>query len=261
MMDNELGRAIDEENLDVIRGCLARGSSPDSPVDEFDSPLVSAARSGTLKVIDLLLDEGAQVDMSAPSGLLPLCGAIANGKLSAVKKLIKRVADVNAQDGDPLRSAVYHQQYRCVCALLEAGASPNPRGFGLSPLRSAVGHKSKRGAQIVEALIQAGADVNEGPQTPLMRACDEGTSDMVRLLIAAGADVNAFDDVLGTALMGAAFDGRADLVQILLEAGADPSLRFGPDHRDSANMTAYDVAVWQKKKKVAMLLKSVEEEG
>jgi len=53
-------------------------------------------------------------------------------------------------------------------------------------------------------------------QTALMLAASHGRSDMVELLVAAGADVNACDEDGSTALMCACEHGYIDIVQMLL---------------------------------------------
>ena len=60
---------------------------------------------------------------------------------------------------------------------------------------------------------------------PLIRAAQAGHSEMVRLLLANGADVNARDAGGGTALIWACNDDHIDCVRLLLAAGADPNLR------------------------------------
>ena len=63
--------------------------------------------------------------------------------------------------------------------------------------------------------------------TPLMRAAMSGHVEAVKLLLAAGADVNAHDNRLigNTAINEVAGDGDFTMIELLLEAGADPTIR------------------------------------
>ena len=63
--------------------------------------------------------------------------------------------------------------------------------------------------------------------TPLMHAAKNGQVEAVKLLLAAGADVNAHDARLigNTALNEVAGDGDFTMIETLLEAGADPTIR------------------------------------
>ena len=55
----------------------------------------------------------------------------------------------------------------------------------------------------------------------LQRAAEDGNVDLVRALIAKGADVNAKDAAGKTALMYAASKDHVDILNILLQKGAD----------------------------------------
>ena len=77
----------------------------------------------------------------------------------------------------------------------------------------------------VVRLLDTGTPVNERSgkyqETPLMVAARRGTLEMVKLLVARGADVNASSPTIGTALHAAAFRGRLDLCRVLIEHKAD----------------------------------------
>ncbi len=68
---------------------------------------------------------------------------------------------------------------------------------------------------IVQMLIAAGADVSEG--TPLLKAAEAGHTDIVQMLIAAGADVSKGTLTQGVPLAAAARGGHTEIVKLLLE--------------------------------------------
>lgn len=83
---------------------------------------------------------------------------------------------------------------------------------------------AKNNVDCVKVLLKAGADVNAKDKdgiTTLMRAVLKGHTDCVKTLLKAGADVNAKLKDGSTALMIAATLGYADCVKALIAAGAD----------------------------------------
>ena len=102
-----------------------------------------------------------------------------------------------------------------------------------TPLHDAIDRGAR--AEVVAALIEAGADVNartvgeegKGNQTALMLAASRGRCDLIGRLIAAGADLHAQQARGLTALAHAAGSGRTGsrtrVLRELLRAGARPS--------------------------------------
>lgn len=109
-----------------------------------------------------------------------------------------------------------------VQALIQAGAQVNePDGCGMTPLVAAC-HTGQ--ARLVQLLLSASADPNLAEadgQTPLIAAAEDGFANIVEILLGAGADVDTTDAEYQTPLMAAAAEGCIDSVSMLLAAGAD----------------------------------------
>jgi uncharacterized protein len=78
--------------------------------------------------------------------------------------------------------------------------------------------------EMVKSLIAKGANVNakdEDGETALMGAAEKGHLEIVKLLLGKGAKVNAKNEEGVTALMGAAEKGYLEIVRLLLDKGAN----------------------------------------
>lgn len=107
--------------------------------------------------------------------------------------------------------------------LLQAGADANGGGGVSTPLIKAVEGGSERA---IQALLQAGAqpDLADGTgRTPLMAAASRGDETSARLLLSAGADASGRSRLGATALSLAQREGHAELVELLRQAGATTS--------------------------------------
>jgi ankyrin repeat protein len=113
-----------------------------------------------------------------------------------------------------------------VSRLLQLGANKNysEKNSGSTPLWCACvsGH-----TEIVTMLLKAGADpdkqANDG-WTPLHVACWKGHTEIVTMLLKAGADPNKQDNDRKTPLHVACVNRRTEIVRMLLKAGADIEL-------------------------------------
>ena len=106
---------------------------------------------------------------------------------------------------------------------IEAGADVNAKDdiYGITALMwAAMNGRS----EVVKILLDAGADVNaktEGGTTALMLAAFLDNTEVAKILLNAGANVNARTKDGRTALIEAASEGRVKIVKTLLDAGAD----------------------------------------
>jgi uncharacterized protein len=199
----------------------------------------AAARGDTRRVLQLL-DSGLRVnvtfarDESEFSGMTALMVASLHGYPELVEALIKRGADVNLKRyvGDTaLMFAARTGNVKTVEALLRAGANPSatvmsPHAGEITPLTSAINSHSPNRVEIVKILIGAKAQINPTGNffaSPLMNAVED--LELVKLLIAGGAEVNQKNFRGATALMIAAGAGTSSVVQYLLEKGADVNAR------------------------------------
>ena len=80
----------------------------------------------------------------------------------------------------------------------------------------------------VQQHLRAGTDINAkedfGGSTPLILAAIFGQSEIVKILIDAGAELDLRNSSGGTALHQACFFGRPEIVELILNSGADPHL-------------------------------------
>ncbi|HEY0138859.1 MAG TPA: ankyrin repeat domain-containing protein, partial [Nannocystis sp.] len=100
-------------------------------------------------------------------------------------------------------------------------------------------------ANRVAALLDAGAEIDAkntgagGIPTPLIAAAFCGHTEVVRLLLARGADVDAVNSQGRNALVQAADQGHAEIVELLAHAGS------AVDQPGLFGQTALHLAAWQ----------------
>jgi ankyrin repeat protein len=205
-----------------------------------NAALQTAVRHRHLDIVRLLLEFGADVNAATEGESAALFVALHCGNLNfdLVRVLVEAGADVNARDrvnNVPLTSAFrWHQDALPVVELLLAhGADVNARTQqGRTPLDKAVLYLASPAidhVRMIETLLRYGANPNpprgdgQAPGSPLCMVVSSGNVRVARLLIEAGADVNATDR-WGTPLTHAAAYGFDQLIRLLLDAGADPTV-------------------------------------
>jgi ankyrin repeat protein len=203
-----LQAAAERGDTAIVAFLLAAGADPKSETYKYfgvTTPLGMAARQGHIAVARMLLAHGARVDGGHRDSIgTPLADAVEGGHADMVKLLAGAGATLHAVTGDYRRIPVLHLATRrddakVVSALLAAGANPTEwrPDFG-TPLHQAASYGAVESAKL---LLAAGADVNAGSYTPLHHAASEGNAKMVRFLLERGAKVNARDADRNTPLL------------------------------------------------------------
>jgi len=166
----DLKKSIKEENIDMFKIIIARISGMSK--DEYGrTPLHYAARGGKLKVVEILVKSGAQIDGQDFIGRTALHYAAERGKLKVVEILVKSGAQIDVQDRD-----------------------------GRTPLHYAAGGGKLK---VVEILVKSGAQLDtqdKHGKTSLHYAAERGTLEIVEFLVKNGAQSNLPDKHGRTAL-------------------------------------------------------------
>ena len=199
------------------------------PLTNNNTLLHSAAHHDHLAVINLLLDEKADVKATNSRGNTPLHLAASQGGVEAAKILIAKGADVDARNknGDtPLFNAAYNCQNDMTRTLLELKAYDQENNdLGETPLHAAAA-SMKDCVEVVNTFIGAGVDIDatsKNKHTPLLVAATKGHFEVAKILLYEGADATKLKNKsieLGRFALAAASDNRPQVLAGLLDAGA-----------------------------------------
>lgn len=253
---SEVADAAMQGDRSAVRALLAKKADVNAPQVDGTTALHWAVRSSDLEMIAMLLNAGAHVSAANQSGATPMLLAAMNGNAAILERLIQAGADPNAplsQTGDTaLMMAARTGKVDAVQVLLDHGAKVNAKETwgGTTALMWAV---SERHPDVAKLLVDHGADVNlksnfvpsasgrgfegtapvapkpnqsveefaSGWMTPLMFAAREDDLASARILIQAGADVNAVGADGKDALALALFNGSYDVASLLIDSHAN----------------------------------------
>lgn len=188
MLVEDFALAAKNDRDAELRAMLARGMDPDTVGPDGNPVLLTAAREGSARAVDVLLAAGAKPDLRNAFGDSPLMMAALHGRLDIVKKLYAKGGALDSPGWTPLIYAATGGHDDVVRFLLDQGAridatSPN----GTSALMMAVREEKFHTAAL---LIARGANVNlrnENGATALAWAERSGDRELIERLKRAGA--------------------------------------------------------------------------
>lgn len=260
--DSPMWLAINHRLPSVVKVLLKHGASFEAAPGD-STPLHSMARYGHVEFAEMLLRDGADVGAADDNGDTPVHAAADRDSVTMVtmfELLVKHGGDLNhrnLKDETPLGVAISNHKFEVAqwmlrnCAnvhstrvegqpalhwmadfgqdefaklLLDHGIDPD-KSLPLDwPIDGADGHVDGERSQDVLT------------NTPLILAATKGHTQIVKMLVAAGANINGKGIHGTTALLSAATTAPLELTEVLLANGADP--KHVDDHGHTAAMFA-----------------------
>jgi len=185
--------------IGIVRGGLPdRGSRYLTPGGM--TPLLYAARDGRIESARLLIQNGAELEVTDPNGITPLLMAITNNQIETARFFIERGARINIVDWygrSPLWSAVEVRNMDVDNATFVNGVDREPV------------------LELIKILLDKGADPNvRTAETPPIR----------RFILPITGSLEWVDFVGMTPFLYAARAGDVTVMKLLLEHGANPKI-------------------------------------
>jgi ankyrin repeat protein len=221
--------------------------------------LTAASSLGHIETVELLIREGADIDIEsfAPKLYTPVMAAVSAGHANVVRALVDHDADLMIPDGHDhtvLEIAMMKSHNDIVAILLEVlGGADYPQESVALEIATALSETSIRMIMVRAGLIYSQIDstnptpqylrsiqivLDEGGELVKTRAMSnmmcvalyDGELDVVLRLLVNGCNPNEYLASGQTPLHLAVSQNNVQLVEILLKGGADPALQVqGPD--------------------------------
>jgi ankyrin repeat protein len=189
------------DDLETVQRLLKAKADPNGLTERGVSPLTIAIANGNPAMVGLLLKAGADANHAEPTGETHLMMASQVGVLAVVEQLLKHGARVNVRDPNygqtALMFAARAGHADVVSTLLKRGAETNvATTVGETP--AFIKPNSVPGFGYGVGIIRGGVPADRGRReptpggmTPLLYAARHDRLEVAKLLVAAGADVNA----------------------------------------------------------------------
>jgi uncharacterized protein len=205
------------------------------------TPLMYAARQGSLDAARVLVDAGASLNVTDPDGTSALLVAIINGHYDTAAMLTERGADPNLTDKAGMGALYAAIDMNTLGEVFGRPERPSTSKLSaIDLMKVLLAHGADPNATLKSPTLQRAHTPGDGllnvGSTPLMRAAKNGDSAAIHLLLEHGANPNAVQKNGTTALMLASGMGRGtgaftkdyateaellDAVKVLVAAGAN----------------------------------------
>jgi uncharacterized protein len=207
--------AVRQDDRDMADRLIKAGANVKAANRYGVTPLYLACVNGSAPMIAKLLEAGADANAATTEGETALMTVARTGNVEAAKVLLAHGADVNSKEQwrqqTPLMWAVAESHPEMAQELIAHGADVNARQVEWHWERQVTKEPREKWMPL-------------GGLTPLLFAARQGCVECARVLVKAGADINATDPNDISPMVMALINGHYDFAAFLLDKGADPNI-------------------------------------
>ena len=213
----------------ILLAIIDHGAVVNATNQENETALLVACIKRNTCIINILLNAGADPNIAATNGNTCLHYAADNDiPQEIVQAIIDHGADVNATNKTNQTALLlaYHKgKADIINTLLNAGADPNIAVTDGNTCLHYAAQDRFFPKEAIRAAINKGANVNatnHKNQTVVLLACKKGNTNIINMLLDAGADPNVADTNGYTCLHATAYCGvRQGVFQAIIDHGVD----------------------------------------
>ena len=224
-------------NRDTLKILISHGPDLDTPDNSGSTPLLHSIEKESVDCVSLLLNEGASTAMVQKSADTPLHAAVERGNLEIMELLFHAKADINSRNKmgyTPLMIACKKGDEIILDKLVRRGANLalciTPDRIGLFHL-AAVSNKLTILRKIIGLVGLAEIDSNSATGvTPFLWACRYAGIDIMKALIAQGANPHQLTKSSENAIHYATLSGNLFKVRYLLSLEISCTIRNTDDY-------------------------------
>ncbi|KAH3755448.1 hypothetical protein DPMN_190144 [Dreissena polymorpha] len=195
----------------------------DAKCDGF-TPLMIASQLGHTDVVEGLLHVGADINIKSDTGTTALILALVKGHGQIAYWLLQNGADVDQKymDRSPMHFAAYRSDSAIIKELIKRNADPNVQDIdGDTPLHVCIlGQNIVSSSDLVKYRRVNLLLKNKHKQTPMILAAVKNAVTTIEHIFDR-VPINKNASIINGAIQAAVYNGHTDVVRLLIKAGVD----------------------------------------